>query len=74
MNVMTLTQLRAFVAVATTGSVRAAAERLFVSQPAVSAACARCRSSGSATRCCSSDHPHLARPVGRELDEGALEE
>lgn len=35
---MTLTQLRAFVAVATTGSVRAAAERLFVSQPAVSAA------------------------------------
>ncbi|MGI9032786.1 MAG: LysR substrate-binding domain-containing protein [Acidimicrobiales bacterium] len=35
---MTLTQLRAFVAVATTGSVRAASERLFVSQPAVSAA------------------------------------
>lgn len=35
---MTLTQFRAFVAVATTGSVRAAAERLFVSQPAVSAA------------------------------------
>lgn len=37
---MTLTQLRAFVAVATTGSVRAAAEQLFVSQPAVSAAVA----------------------------------
>jgi len=37
---VTLTQLRAFVAVATTGSVRGAAERLFVSQPAVSAAVA----------------------------------
>ena len=35
---MTLTQLRAFVAVATTGPVRAAAERRLVSQPAVSAA------------------------------------
>lgn len=35
---MTLTQLRAYVAVATAGSVRAAAEELFVSQPAVSAA------------------------------------
>ncbi|MCA1843995.1 MAG: LysR family transcriptional regulator [Actinobacteria bacterium] len=35
---MTLTQLRAFVAVATVGSVRAAAEELVVSQPAVSAA------------------------------------
>ncbi len=37
---MTITQLRAFVAVATTGSVRGAAERLVVSQPAVSAAVA----------------------------------
>jgi DNA-binding transcriptional LysR family regulator len=37
---VTLTQLRAFVAVATAGSVRGAAERLFVSQPAVSAAVA----------------------------------
>jgi DNA-binding transcriptional LysR family regulator len=35
---MTLTQLRAFVAVATVGSVRGAAEELVVSQPAVSAA------------------------------------
>lgn len=35
---MTLTQLRAYVAVVTTGSVRAAAEELVVSQPAVSAA------------------------------------
>lgn len=35
---MTLTQLRAYVAVATAGSVRGAAEQLFVSQPAVSAA------------------------------------
>lgn len=34
---VTLTQLRTFLAVADTGSVRAAAERLFVSQPAVSA-------------------------------------
>jgi DNA-binding transcriptional LysR family regulator len=37
---MTLTQLRAYVAVATAGSVRAAAEELVVSQPAVSAAVA----------------------------------
>lgn len=35
---MTLTQLRTFLAVAETGSVRAAAERLVVSQPSVSAA------------------------------------
>ncbi|HZQ26369.1 MAG TPA: LysR substrate-binding domain-containing protein, partial [Acidimicrobiales bacterium] len=37
---MTLTQLRTFLAVADTGSVRAAAERLVVSQPSVSAAVA----------------------------------
>jgi len=37
---MTLTQLRTFLAVAETGSVRAAAERLVVSQPSVSAAVA----------------------------------
>ncbi|MGI9120997.1 MAG: LysR family transcriptional regulator [Acidimicrobiales bacterium] len=37
---MTLTQLRAFIEVASTGSVRQAATQLFVSQPAVSAAVA----------------------------------
>lgn len=37
---MTLTQLRTFLAVADTGSVRSAAERLVVSQPSVSAAVA----------------------------------
>ena len=37
---MTLGQLRTFLALATTGSVRVAAERLFVTQPAVSAALA----------------------------------
>lgn len=37
---MTLGQLRTFLTLATTGSVRAAAERLFVTQPAVSAALA----------------------------------
>lgn len=37
---MTLTQLRTFLAIAETGSVRAAAERLFVTQSAVSAALA----------------------------------
>ncbi|MDP9072744.1 MAG: LysR family transcriptional regulator, partial [Actinomycetota bacterium] len=37
---MTLTQLRTFLAVADTASVRAAAERLVVSQPSVSAAVA----------------------------------
>ena len=35
---MTFTQLRAFVEVVATGSVHGAAERLMVSQPAVSAA------------------------------------
>ena len=37
---MTFGQLRTFVAVAATGSVRAAADRLIVSQPAVSASLA----------------------------------
>jgi DNA-binding transcriptional LysR family regulator len=37
---MTLTQLRTFLAVAETASIRSAAERLFVSQPSVSAAVA----------------------------------
>ncbi|HET7487271.1 MAG TPA: LysR substrate-binding domain-containing protein [Acidimicrobiales bacterium] len=37
---MTLNQLRTFLAVADTGSIRAAAERLFVTQPAVSSAVA----------------------------------
>ncbi len=55
---MTLTQLRAFVAVADTGSVRAAAERLVVTQPAVSAAV------GALQRSLGSD---LVEPHGRGL-------
>ncbi|MBW3576260.1 MAG: LysR family transcriptional regulator [Actinobacteria bacterium] len=55
---MTLTQLRAFVAVADAGSVRAAAERLVVTQPAVSAAV------GALQRSLGSD---LVEPHGRGL-------
>ncbi|MBG0832437.1 LysR family transcriptional regulator [Planomonospora sp. ID67723] len=55
---MTLTQLRTFLAVAETGSVRAAAERLYVTQSAVSAALvALQRSLGL----------RLVRPAGRGL-------
>ncbi|GII00811.1 LysR family transcriptional regulator [Planobispora takensis] len=55
---MTLTQLRTFLAVAETGSVRAAAERLYVTQSAVSAALVALQKSLGL---------RLVRPAGRGL-------
>ena len=62
---MTLTQLRAFVAVATAGSVRGAAEQLFVSQPAVSAAVAALQREVGATLVVREGRGLQLTPAGR---------
>ncbi len=62
---MTLTQVRAFVAVASAGSVRGAAEQLFVSQPAVSAAVAALQREVGATLVAREGRGLQLTPAGR---------